>query len=105
MGTLGGLLALTFAALAAWKLDALVWLVAHPEALGVGVAAVARAVGAGVTRLPHFRNGISDRTIDGARSALYGQVLRATDTLTVVQAELDSLYARVVSLRDSIPGE
>jgi hypothetical protein len=100
----GGVVSLALVLLRAYSLDTFVWLLTHPEAFAGALAVAARAVGKGVSKLPHFRNGTPERELDAARLALYSQVLRASDTLTAVQAELDSLYARVMKLRSSLPG-
>ena len=73
------------------------------EAVAVGVAALSRVVGVAVAALPHFKNGTAPRDLETARELLYGKVIQATDTLTVIQAELDLAYARVVKLRDLLP--
>ena len=77
----------------------------HPEAVAIGAAAVSRVIGVIVAALPHFKNGTAPRELDTAREVLYGKVLQATDTLTVIQAELDLAYSRVVKLRDLLPKE
>lgn len=101
--TFGAVASLILVGVSAYRVEYLVWLTLHPEALGGGLAAVAGAIGKGVSMLPHFRNGPTPREIDTARERLYAQVIEATDTLTAVQGELDLLYSHVVQLRDSIP--
>lgn len=103
MLVLGGVISLAFVGVAAWRIETLVWLTLHPEVIGVLVAGVSGIVGATVRQLPHFRNGPTPRELDTARERLFGEVLAATDTLTVIQGELDYMYARVVKLRDSLP--
>jgi len=100
---LGGVISLAFVGIAAWRVDTLVWMTLHPEVIGVLVAGVSGILGATVRQLPHFRNGPTPRELDTMRERLFTQVVQATDTLTVVQGELDLLYSRVVKLRDSLP--
>ena len=94
---LGAVASGVMAALGAWHIEV------STEALAIGVAGLSRVVGVVVASLPHFKNGTAPRELDTAREILYGQVIQATDTLTVIQAELDLAYARVVKLRDLLP--
>lgn len=102
---LGAFVSGALLAIAAVRLDWLVWLTLHPEAFGAGIAAVANVLGRGVKRLPHFKHPTTGRAVDTAREVLYREVIAATDTLTVIQGELDSAYERVVKLRDKLPPE
>jgi hypothetical protein len=89
--------------LAAYRLESMVWLSLHPEALGGMLTALAAGVGKGVRMMPHFRNGLPPRELDAARERLYDAVIHACDTLTAMQGELDSEYQRVVKLHGQQP--
>ncbi len=90
--------------IAAVRLDVMVWLALHPEALSLGTTTLAAVVGKAVRSLPHFHRDNLPRQLDTARERLYRKVIEATDTLTALQSELDLAYERTVKLRDDIGG-
>lgn len=76
-------------ALFSWlHIPAIAWLLEHPEAMAGAVVFVSRALGWGVSRMPHLRTSERDYVISMDR--VHRRIESVVDSLSYIQAECDT---------------